>query len=583
MGTIKHPNGAVLIPFSSANGGKATTTSSAAGTWEEYNPDAECDGPVGTPKRQCPHVRRDNAATSDNKQRLVHINIASYRDPLCPNTLLSIFYHAVDPNAIRVRLLQQNDGEANDDGDVDCVEKYCELATKMKGTRRGNVARIAHHGDCPHSDQIQVRRTDAAKAAGPMHARGFVGEALSDAHARGEVDTQDFCLSVDSHMEFGHDWDRDMIDMFALAGNEYAILSTRPPDLDQLQRANANDDSHEVPHLCSVTFTSNVRMGETTIARNLSKPKLTNGVWSAALSFSKCHAELKVPIDTQAPNVFDGDEFNRAVRFWTHGYDIYTPHRVIIAHDYGGSRNNTFAMGWRNNDDASWNNILHKSQKRLKTVIGLPGGDIDEKNALQLQKSKFGLGDRRTIEQYIDFSGIDVGNNKMVGDEKKRCGNLQWIPFSEHPSGADYIPRFHDTTFDPIDDFDETSIWHGKHSKIQGAIQTSNDDDGTGEVRNIVKHFKGEKGGLPHDGEKSKVAKDAIHFQPGITPQKKMATKRLGHPTAVKRHHAGLHKLPLMVQLSVVILILGVAFSIWLSKGTGVGRRKFLARRKRDV
>ena len=256
---------------------------------------------------------------------------------------------------------------------------------------------------------------------------------------------------------------------------------------------------------------------------------------------------------------------------------------MIIAHDYGGSRNNTFAMGWRNNDDASWNNILHKSQKRLKTVIGLPGGDIDEKNALQLQKSKFGLGDRRTIEQYIDFSGIDVGNKKMAGDEKKRCGNLQWIPFSEHPSGADYIPRFHDITFDPIDDFDETSIWHGKHSKVQEAIQTSNDDDGTGEVRNIVKHFKGEKGGLPHDGEKSKVAKDAIHFQPGIIPQTKAATKRLGYQTAVKRHHAGLHKLPLMVQLSVVILILGLAFSIWLSKGTGVGRRKFLARRKRDV
>ena len=580
MGTIKHPNGAVLIPSSS---GKATTTKSTADAWEEYNPDAECGGPVGTPRRQCPHVRRENAATSDSTQRLIHINIASYRDPLCPNTLLSIFYHAVDPNAIRVRLLQQNDGKANDDGDVDCVEKYCELATKMKGTRRGNVGRIAHHGDCPHSDQIQVRRTDAAKAAGPMHARGLVSEALSDAHARGEVDAQDFCLSVDSHMEFGHDWDRDMIDMFALAGNEYAILSTRPPDLDQLQRANANDDSHEVPHLCSVTFTSNVRTGETTTARKLSKPKLTNGVWSAALSFSKCHAELKVPVDTQAPNVFDGDEFNRAVRFWTHGYDIYTPHRMIIAHDYGGSRNNTFAMGWRNNDDASWNNILHKSQKRLKTVIGLPGGDIDEKNALQLQKSKFGLGDRRTIEQYIDFSGIDVGNKKMAGDEKKRCGNLQWIPFSEHPSGADYIPRFHDITFDPIDDFDETSIWHGKHSKIQGAIQTSNDDDGTGEVRNIVKHYKGEKGGLPHDGEKSKVAKDAIHFQPGIIPQTKAATKRLGYQTAVKRHHAGLHKLPLIVQLSVIILILGLAFSIFLSKGTGVGRRKLLARRKRDV
>lgn len=581
MGTAKQRDGAVLIPSSSADGG-GVSTSSTAGTWEEYNPDIECGGPVGTPGRQCPHVRLDNAATNDNKQRLIHVNIASYRDQLCPNTLLGIFYHAVDPNAIRVRLLQQNDGESNDD--VDCVEKYCELATKVKGTRRGNVARIAHHGDCPHSDQIQVRRRDAAKAAGPMHARGLVSEALSDAHAKGEVDTQDFCLSVDSHMEFGHDWDKELLDMFALAGNEYAILSTRPPDLDQLpERASANDNSHDVPHLCSVTFTSNVRMGQTTVARNLSKPKLTNGVWSAALSFSKCHAELKVPVDSQAPNVFDGDEFNRAVRFWTYGYDIYTPHRTAIAHDYGGSRNNTFAMEWRNDDDASWNDVLHKSQKRLQTVVGLQGGDKDETGALKLQKSKFGLGNRRTIQQYIDFSGIDVANSQLVLGEKKRCGNLQWAPFLEHPSGADYIPRFDGKTFDPIDIIDETSIWYKNNFKKQGADQASNDDDGTGEVRNIVKHLKGTKGSFPHDDKKSNAAKDAIHFQPGITPQK-TAKQRLGYQAAVKRHHAGLHNLPLMVQLSVIILVLGVAFSIFLQKGTGVGRRKFLlARRKRDL
>ena len=585
MGLPKHRNGAVLIP-SSANGGDpaaSITTTSTVETWEEYDPDVECGGPVGTPGRQCPHVRRDNAAINV-KSHLIHINIASYRDPLCPNTLLSIFYHAVDPNAIRVRLLQQNnnDGGADDD-DVDCVEKYCELATRMKGTRRGNVARIAHHGDCPHSDQIQVRRRDASKAAGPMHARGLVSEALSDAHAKGEVDTQDFCLSVDSHMEFGYDWDKDMVDMFALTENEYAILSTPPADLDRLRGANTDDDLHEVPHLCSVTFTSNVRMGETTVARNLSKPKLTNGVWSAALSFSKCHAELKVPVDSHAPNVFDGDEFNRAVRFWTHGYDIYTPHRIAIAHDYGGSRNNTFAMGWRNSDDASWDDVLHKSHKRLKTVVGLPGGDTDETSALQLQKSKFGLGDRRTIQQYIDFSSIDVANRKMLNDDKKRCGNMQWVPFSEHPRGADYIPRFNDATFDPIDDFDESSIWHANHSQKQGIIDARNDDDGTGEVRKIVKHHNEEKSALPKHDQKPKTAKDPIHFQPGITPQK-TATKRLGYQATVKRHHAGLHKLPLMVQLSVVILILGVAFSIFLQKGTGVGRRKFLvARRKRDL
>jgi hypothetical protein len=315
-------------------------------------------------------------------------------------------------------------------------------------------------------------------------------------------------------------------------------------------------------------------MGKSTVARYLSKPKLTNGVWSAAMSFSKCHAELKVPIDTNAPNVFDGDEFNRAVRFWTYGYDIYTPHRIPIAHDYWGSRNNTFAMGWRNKDDESWNRILHESQKRLKTLVGLSGGDSDETNVLRLRKSKFGLGDRRTIKQYTEFSGIDVANRILLGDDKKRCGNLQWVPFLEHPNGADYIPRFHDTTLNPLDDFGETSIRLAKAGDKH--VEARADDDGPGEVRNIAKQHSNE-----NDDEKSNAA-NANNFQPGLTPQK-MPPKRLGQQTSEERHHAGLHKLPIMVQLSVIVLVLGVAFSIFIQKGTGVGRRKFLARRKRDV
>jgi hypothetical protein len=35
-----------------------------------------------------------------------------------------------------------------------------------------------------------------------------------------------------------------------------------------------------------------------------------------------------VPVDPHTPGIFDGEEFNRAARFFTYGYDIYTPNRV---------------------------------------------------------------------------------------------------------------------------------------------------------------------------------------------------------------------------------------------------------------
>ena len=242
------PDGEVFL------GSDADVRSVSGRGWLPYSPETECGGPKGMPGRQCPHNRDSNAdADGDAAADLIHISIPSFRDPLCPNTLLSIFYNAVEPKAVRVWLLQQNEGG----GDVDCVEKYCELATKMKGKRRGNVGRIIHHGDCPHSDQIQVRRIDAVTAAGPMYARSLLSEDMAASYSRGKLRSQDFCLSIDSHMIFGPDWDNEMIDMFRETENEYAILSTRPADVAKLE-ADISDRGVEVPHLCSVTFASNV-------------------------------------------------------------------------------------------------------------------------------------------------------------------------------------------------------------------------------------------------------------------------------------------------------------------------------------
>jgi hypothetical protein len=88
---------------------------------------------------------------------------------------------------------------------------------------------------------------------------------------------------------------------------------------------------------CSVIIHLNALIG-TKCARMLKSPKLTNAIWGAGLSFSKCHAERKVPYDPHTPHIFDGEEFSRAARFFTHGYDIYTPHRVYVVHDYKKSQ-----------------------------------------------------------------------------------------------------------------------------------------------------------------------------------------------------------------------------------------------------
>ena len=83
----------------------------------------------------------------------------------------------------------------------------------------------------------------------------------------------------------------------------------------------------EVPHLCSIQWENgHVRNMQAKAARLLKKPKLTT-LWAAGLSFSRCHAERTVPYDPYTPYIFWGEEFSRTARFFTHGYDIYTPQK----------------------------------------------------------------------------------------------------------------------------------------------------------------------------------------------------------------------------------------------------------------
>ena len=120
-----------------------------------------------------------------------------------------------------------------------------------------------------------------------------------------------------------------IVDMFHLTQNDYGVLSTYVTDIGE-----NNKDPTNVPHLCMVEFTSSIRNWGTKECSFLTRPKLTNAMWGAGLSFHRCHAELNVPVDPYLDNVFDGEEGSRGIRFFTHGYDVYTPHRVLVTHDY---------------------------------------------------------------------------------------------------------------------------------------------------------------------------------------------------------------------------------------------------------
>ena len=391
-----------------------------------------------------------------------------------------------------------------------------------------------------------------------------------------------------------------MVSMWEDAKNEYAVLSTYVQDIEHL--GEEGDGKHkQVPHLCMITFTSNVRTHATKCANDLSKPKLTNAVWGAGLSFSKCHAELKVQVDPHTPHIFDGEEFNRAARFWTYGYDIYTPNHVYVLHDYHGSQSNPKTIGW--NANPTLYGTFADSNKRLRTMIDMPDGEKDPEVVNRMKKSKFGLGDRRTIDQLIQFSGIDLRNLKVTIDGKNRCGNIQWVPFQEHPKGVNYIPAFDPETEDPLDlPYDPSSVWFNPEIDGQGSVQNQYKKDGNIEnVEDIIGNTNIDKMHAAlsdtlesvEKEEKEEMSHESILESHDLAKMHQALASKIGklrgrakakvdavkgylheHPLITPTQVHGFEQLPLFVKCNVFILISGLIFFICKGKGTGRGFRR---------
>lgn len=409
--------------------------------WQIYDPSVENDGsPLPYPP------------TSDSWNRsesTLYLTISSFRDKLCSKTLYNLYTKAKFPSRIFVGVVQQNAAD-----DEDCFDAYCVLMKSMYKNDK-----------CPYAENIRMDRYDSRKAKGPTWARAKGSLLMRD---------EEFCMQTDSHMDFVPDWEAHMMHMWAQTGNEYGILSTYVADSAEL-KYNINDGKglnglHEVPHLCMVTlFGANnlIRNWGTKCARMLPKPKLTNMIWGAGLSFSKCHAERKVPYDPHTPYIFDGEEFSRAIRYWTYGYDIYSPNRVFIVHNYVVSQADPKHSAWYSNGIDHSEGSPEDSTKRLKMLLGIPRPMMEENDAFQvewLRRSKYGLGDRRTFQQAIEFSGVDLVNTKILSN---RCGNIKYITFKQHPLGPNYIYKFHSTSESYEDIRDPFSIYYNSNNDSQ--------------------------------------------------------------------------------------------------------------------
>ncbi len=165
-------------------------------------------------------------ATWKDANTAIYVGISHYRDSRCAQTLKNIFSKAEHPDRIYVGIIQYIHMEQDH---LNCLRDYC------KETGKG-----LDSGQCPHAVQVRIVDVSFKDARGPGTSR-YLQQNLQNG--------EEFCLQIDAHSDFIHNWDTNMLNTWAATDNEYAVLSTRPPDITELTSA-----EDEINHVCQVTF-----------------------------------------------------------------------------------------------------------------------------------------------------------------------------------------------------------------------------------------------------------------------------------------------------------------------------------------
>jgi glycosyltransferase involved in cell wall biosynthesis len=208
---------------------------------------------------------------------------------------------------------------------------------------------------------------------------------------------EEYTLQIDSHMRFEKDWDETLIKMvkqLQKKGFEKPLLTGYVSSFNP-----ENDPAERIKEPWRMVFDRFIPEGAVfflpeTIPgwENLKEP-ITARFYSAHFAFTLGEFSTEVQHDPEF--YFHGEEISIAARAYTHGYDLFHPHKVVIWHEYTRKGR---TKQW--DDDKDWgskNNVSHAKNRQL---FGMDNEEIT------LDFGKYGFGTERTLKEYEIYSGL---------------------------------------------------------------------------------------------------------------------------------------------------------------------------------
>lgn len=355
--------------------------------------------------------------TMMTQTQTLFINIASYRDPELIPTLRDMIATARHPQNLRIAICWQHDDEN--------VTLFTEAGMTQTGSETQgdeSVWRFLWHGA-----QITIVPVHYYRSRGACWARFIAERFFSD---------EDFTLQIDSHCRFTEHWDHSMIEM--LNGlkilSARPVLSTYPPAYDPLEEAVEKRGEFASRLIFREFSKEGLPMLSSTPLNSESPVRgsyLAGGFIFAEGSFVKDVAN--------DPNIFfAGEEIAMAARAYTHGYDIYTPHKILLWHYYGRRKENK-VWGDHNGEaktsgevELAWWERDAISKKRIRTLFGLEDQPVD--------LGIYTLGKVRSLYQFERSAGIDFKRRAVLPEVIDNTKRSVFLP-DEWPDDVEWAQR----------------------------------------------------------------------------------------------------------------------------------------------
>jgi len=271
----------------------------------------------------------------------------------------------------------------------DCLDK-----SKFPENLRFGIARQFHPDDkfddlSEYKDDKRFRILDVlyTESKGVCWARNQVQQLYQG---------EDYTLQIDSHMRFEKEWDKTLINMvkhLKKKGFEKPLLTGYVSSFDP-----DNDPGGRVKEPWRMVFDRFIPEGavfflpETIPGWQDMKEPIPARFYSAHFAFTLGQFSKEVQHDPEF--YFHGEEISIAVRAYTHGYDLFHPHKVVIWHEYTRKGR---TKQW--DDDKEWYKKNESSHKKNRQLFGMDGES-------SIDHGIYGFGTERTLEDYEIYSGL---------------------------------------------------------------------------------------------------------------------------------------------------------------------------------